>query len=101
MGCKVPGEVKAQNVEIITLEKPEERGLGLLITEHSLFLGVYVEEIVIKKAAYLNKKMKVGDKILAIDGHDTSTAKQDYVVQLLKVRLACVWLVMKKVWGWG
>ena len=101
MGSKVPGDVEGQNIEIIMLVKPEAGGLGLLITEDSLSFGVYVKEIVVNKTAYLDKRMKVGDKILAIDGHDTSTAKQDYVVQLLQVRLAWVCLVMERVWGWG
>ena len=46
-----------------------------------------MKEVVQHKPAYLDKRMRVGDKILAINGQDTSTASQNYVVKLLQVRV--------------
>ena len=60
-------------------------GLGLLICEHDHLPGVYVKEVVQHKPAYLDKRVVAGDKLLAINGQNTSIASQDYVVQLLQV----------------
>ncbi len=49
--------------------------------------GVFVQNVVKGKAAYLNGRIHSGDKILAINGQDVSTARQEFVVRLLQVRL--------------
>lgn len=67
------------------LVKPEMGGLGLLICEHDQLPGIFVKEVVQHKAAYLDKRVRPGDKILAINGQDTSNASQNYVVKLLQV----------------
>ena len=71
--------------------KPSHGGLGLLICEqedHPLS-GVFVQNVVKNKAAYLDGRIHPGDKILAINGQDVSTARQDFVVHLLQVSV-CV-----------
>jgi hypothetical protein len=72
-------------IETVELLKPEMGGLGLLICEHDHLPGVYVKEVVQHKAAYLDKRVMAGDKLLAINGQDTSIATQDHVVKLLQV----------------
>ncbi len=51
--------------------------------------GVFVQNVVQNKAAYLDGRIHPGDKILAINGQDVSTARQDFVVHLLQVSM-CV-----------
>ena len=70
------------------LVKPEMGGLGLLICEHDHLPGVYVKEVVQHKAAYQDKRVRAGDKLLAINGQDTSNTTQNYVVKLLQVGVA-------------
>ena len=72
---------------MVELVKPERGGLGLLICENEERpqTGVYVQDVVKNKAAYLDGRIHSGDKILAINGQDVSTARQDYVVRLLQV----------------
>ena len=72
-------------IETVDLVKPEMGGLGLLICEHDHLPGIYVKEVVQHKAAYLDKRVRAGDKILAINGQDTCSATQNYVVKLLQV----------------
>ena len=80
------GGVSTGDVETVELLKPELGGLGLLICEHDHLPGVYVKEVVQHKAAFMDKRVRAGDKLLAINGQDTSNATQNYVVKLLKVK---------------
>ncbi len=82
--------------------KPEKGGLGLLICELDHLPGVYVKEIVKHKAAYNNKRVRASDKILAVNGLDTSNATQNYVVDLLKVGVVyCAIIYIEQAKGWG
>lgn len=80
-----PPPLAGGEIETIELAKPEKGGLGLLICEHDHLSGIFVKEVVQHKAAYLDKRVRAGDKILAINGQDTSNATQNYVVKLLTV----------------
>ncbi len=85
----------AGKLEIIELVKPNQGGLGLMICEQEDHPqnGVFVQNVVKAKAAYLDGRIHPGDKILAINGQDVSMARQDYVVRLLQVNFcACSWL---------
>jgi len=73
-----------QMVEVVELMKPERAGLGLLIWEQGE-PGVYVKEVVKNRAAYNDRRIQPGDKILAINGQDISNAGQSVVYQMLQV----------------
>lgn len=77
-------------VQTIELMKPDGGGLGLLIFEQKDQPGIYVQDVVKNHAAYTNGCIKVGDRILSINGQDTTTADQSSVVRLLQ---ACKGLV--------
>lgn len=68
------------------LTKPEHGGLGLLIYDTDDQPGVFIQEIVPNKAAYLDGRLRPGDRILAINGEKIYNAGQNYVVSLLQVR---------------
>ena len=72
-------------IETVELQKPERGGLGLLICEQEDRPGVYVQQVVEKKAAYTDGRIRPGDKILAINGQDIYNSSQNFVVQLLQV----------------
>ena len=65
--------------------KPEQGGLGLLICESDDQPGVFIQEVVQNKAAYLDGRIRPGDRILAINGEKIYNAGQNYVVRLLQV----------------
>ena len=65
--------------------KPEQGGLGLLIFETDDQPGVFIQEVVQNKAAYLDGRIRPGDRILAINGEKIYNAGQNYVVRLLQV----------------
>lgn len=71
-------------VETIEIVKPDNSGLGLMICERDK-QGVFVQNVVFNEPAYLDQRLKMGDRILAINGVNTTSARQDYVVQLLQV----------------
>ena len=71
-------------METVELVKPARGGLGLLIQESQDQSGVYVQEVVENQAAYLDGRVKVGDKILAINHTSTAVASQDTVFKLLQ-----------------
>ena len=77
-----------QMVEVVELMKPERAGLGLLIWEQGE-PGVYVKEVVKNGAAYNDRRIQPGDKILAINGQDISNAGQSVVYQMLQVWRWC------------
>ena len=81
------------SLETIELVKPDAGGLGLMICEHEDSPGVFVQKVVFNKPAYLDQRLKPGDRILTINGHSTTNTTQDYVFQLLQVCVcahACV-----------
>ena len=65
--------------------KPSRGGLGLLIQESpDEAAGVYVQEVVQNQAAFIDGRIKSGDKILAINHTSTVGANQDTVFKLLQ-----------------
>ena len=82
------------NVETVELLKPARGGFGLLIQESPNQSGVYVQEVVENQAAYLDGRIKAGDKILAINHTSTAVATQDTVFKLLQ---SCVGKVVLNV----
>ena len=76
------------DIETVELMKPEHSGLGLLIVERDDQPGVFIQEVVQNKAAYLDGRIRSGDRILAINGEKIYNAGQDYVVRLLQVRVS-------------
>ena len=83
------------NVETVELVKPVRGGLGLLIMESPNQSGVYVQEVVESQAAYLDSRIKAGDKILAINHTSTVVASQDTVFKLLQTCVGKVVLVVQ------
>jgi S1-C subfamily serine protease len=73
------------DIETVELMKPEQGGLGLLIFETDDQPGVFIQEVVQNKAAYLDGRIRPGDRILAINGEKIYNAGQNYVVRLLQV----------------
>ena len=73
------------DVETVGLIKSESGELGMLICRHKLFSGAYVKEVAEGKPAQQNGHISVGDKILSVNGEDTSEASHSYVIQILKV----------------
>ena len=73
------------DIETVELMKPEQGGLGLLICESDDQPGVFIQEVVQNKAAYLDGRIRPGDRILAINGEKIYNAGQNYVVRLLQV----------------
>ena len=73
------------DIETVELMKPEHGGLGLLIFETDDQPGVFIQEVVKNKAAYLDGRIRPGDRILAINGEKIYNAGQNYVVSLLQV----------------
>lgn len=71
-------------IETVELIKPVRAGLGLLIQEPLHQAGVYIKEVVENQAAYLDGRIKTGDKILAINHTSTVVASQDTVFKLLQ-----------------
>jgi hypothetical protein len=71
-------------VEKVELVKPPRGGLGLLIQESPDQTGVYVQEVVENQTAFIDGRIKSGDKILAINHNSTVGASQDTVFQLLQ-----------------
>ena len=71
-------------VETIELVKPDGGGLGLLISELKDLPGIYVQEVVKNQVAHANGHIRVGDRILSINGQDTTNADQGSVVRLLQ-----------------
>lgn len=80
-------------IETIELVKPETGGLGLFICEKDDPQGVYVQSVVPNMHAYIDKRLRPGDRILAINGCDTSSVDQDFVFQLLQVKYSLIWSV--------
>ena len=78
-------ECATGDIETVELMMPEQGGLGLLIFEPEEQPGVFVQEVVKNKAAYLDGRLRPGDRILAINGEKIYNAGQNYVVSLLKV----------------
>ena len=83
-------------VETVEIAKPDGGGLGLIIGEDEEAPGVYVQKVVFNEPAYLDGRLKRGDKILAINGHSTRSAGQDFVFKLLQVCMlyVCVYAFM-------
>ena len=71
-------------MEKVELVKPPRSGLGLLIQESPDQAGVYVQEVVEGQTAFLDGRIKTGDKILAINHNNTVGASQDTVFKLLQ-----------------
>ena len=78
-----PGSPTA-SVEKVELVKPPHGGLGLLIQESPDQAGVFIQEVVENQAAFLDGRIKSGDKILAINHNCTVGASQDTVFKLLQ-----------------
>ena len=72
------------SVEKVELVKPPHGGLGLLIQESPDQAGVFIQEVVENQAAFLDGRIKSGDKILAINHNSTVGASQDTVFKLLQ-----------------